>query len=103
MNALEGFDTTLEHRVRLAIAVLLASHDEISFSHFKRRLELTDGSLGAQLRRLEDDGYINLRRDFVGRKPVTWYRLSDTGRDALERHLHALKALISEAHVPAAR
>lgn len=97
MNALAGFDTTLEHRVRLAIAVLLASHDEISFSRFKEQLELTDGSLGAQLRRLEDDGYVSLRRDFVARKPVTWYKLTHTGRKALDSHLDTLKALISEA------
>lgn len=97
MNALAGFDTTLEHRVRLAIAVLLASHDEISFAHFKHQLELTDGSLGAQLRRLEEDGYISLRRDFVARKPVTWYRLTKVGRAALDRHLLALRGLIAAA------
>lgn len=97
MNALADFDTTLEHRVRLAVAVLLARHDEISFSRFKQQLDLTDGSLGAQLRRLEDDGYIGLRRDFVDRKPVTWYHLTATGRKALKRHLRTLKGLISEA------
>ncbi|MFO1507267.1 MAG: transcriptional regulator [Lysobacterales bacterium] len=95
MNALDGFDPALEHRVRLAIAVLLAGSAEISFSRFKEQLELTDGNLGAQLRRLEDDGYISLRRDFVARKPVTWYRLTRTGRKALDRHLGALRALIS--------
>ena len=97
MNAITDFDVTLEHRVRLAIAVMLASHDEISFSRFKEQLELTDGSLGAQLRRLEDDGYISLRRDFVQRKPVTWYKLTASGRKALEWHLKVLKTLISAA------
>lgn len=97
MNALDGFDSTLEHRVRLAIAVLLASHDEISFSRFKQQLDLTDGGLGAQLRRLEDDGYVGLRREFAARRPVTWYRLTATGRKALDRHLRALNALIAEA------
>lgn len=97
MNTLDGFDTTLEHRVRLAIAVLLAANDEISFSHFKQQMALSDGSLGAQLRRLEDDGYITLRRDFVARKPVTWYRLTAAGRKALKAHLRTLEALISEA------
>lgn len=97
MEALDGFDTTLEHRVRLAIAVLLARHGEISFARFKQQLELTDGNLGAQLRRLEDDDYVSLRRDFVERKPVTWYSLTPTGRAALERHLRALQALIATA------
>ena len=95
MKALDALDPAFEHRARLAIAVLLARHGEISFARFKQELALTDGNLGAQLRRLEDDGYISLRRDFVARKPVTWYRLTRTGRKALDRHLGALRALIS--------
>jgi DNA-binding MarR family transcriptional regulator len=94
MKALDGLDPTLEHRVRLAIGVLLARHGEISFAAFKQQLQLTDGNLGAQLRRLEDDGYVALRRDFVERKPVTWYALTTTGRKALGKHLRALQSMI---------
>lgn len=94
MNLLEGLDPALEHRLRLAIAVLLARYGEISFAAFKQQLGATDGNLGAQLRRLEDDGYIALRRDFVERKPVTWYALTDRGKAALRRHLSALQTMI---------
>ena len=95
--ALDGLDPVLEHRVRLAIAVLLARHGEISFAAFKQQLQLTDGNLGAQLRRLEDEGYLALRRDFVERKPVTWYALTAAGRKALQKHLRALQAVIDTA------
>lgn len=94
---LDGLDPTLEHRARLGIAVLLARHGEISFASFKQQLDMTDGNLGAQLRRLEDDGYIALRRDFVERKPVTWYSLTKDGRKALDRHLRALRDVIAAA------
>ena len=94
MKALDALDPAFEHRARLAIAVLLARHGEISFARFKQELELTDGNLGAQLRRLEDDGYLVLRRDFVERTPVTWYALNREGRKALDRHLAALRAVI---------
>ncbi|HVE49595.1 MAG TPA: transcriptional regulator [Casimicrobiaceae bacterium] len=97
MKALDDLDAALEHRIRLAISVLLARHGEISFSRFKEQLELTDGNLGAQLRRLEDDGYVALRRAFVDRKPVTWYRLTSTGRKALDKHLRALQDVIALA------
>jgi len=97
MKALDGLDTVFEHRARLAISVLLARHGEISFARFKQQLELTDGNLGAQLRKLEDAGYVRLRRDFVERKPVTWYRLTRDGRRALDAHLEALQAVIAEA------
>ena len=94
MKALDALHPAFEHRARLAIAVLLARHGEISFARFKQELDLTDGNLGAQLRRLEDDGYLVLRRDFVERKPVTWYALSREGRKALDRHLAALRSVI---------
>jgi DNA-binding MarR family transcriptional regulator len=102
VKALDSLDAALEHRVRLAIAVLLARHGEISFARFKQQLELTDGNLGAQLRKLEDVGYIALRRDFADRKPVTWYSLTDSGRAALDRHLHALQSVIAQAGAPSA-
>ena len=49
---LEGFDATFEHRHRLAIAVLLARHGELSFARLKQQLDLTDGNLGAQTSKL---------------------------------------------------
>ena len=97
MKALDGLDPVLEHRTRLAIGVLLARHGEISFSRFKEQLDLTDGNLGAQLRKLEDAEYLKLRRDFVERRPVTWYSLTAAGRKALDRHMRALQAVIAVA------
>ena len=96
-NPLDALDPVLEHRVRLAIGVLLARHGEISFAAFKQQLQLTDGNLGSQLRKLEDAGYIALRRDFVERKPVPRHRLTAAGRKAVDRHLKALQAVIASA------
>ena len=97
MKALDGLQPELEHRARLAIAVLLARHGEISFAAFKEQLQMTDGNLGAQLRKLEEAGIVSLRRDFVERKPVTWYALTKDGRKALDTHLKALQSLIHAA------
>ena len=94
MKALERLDPAFEHRARLAIAVLLARHGEISFAAFKQQLDMSDGNLGAQLRKLEEAGYVALRRDFVERKPVTWYALTSGGKKALKSHVAALRAVI---------
>lgn len=94
---LEELDRLLEHRVRLAILVLLTRNDRLSFSRFKDLTGETDGSLGAHLRRLEDEGYVDVDKEFVDRKPTTWYAISVAGRDALERHLAALEGLIGQA------
>lgn len=90
---LDGLDPVLEHRVRLAVCALLARTEEISFSRFKELLQQTDGNLGAQLRKLEDAGYIELRREFEARRPVTWYSLTAAGKRALKRHIAALQEI----------
>ena len=96
-------DACFEHRARFAIAVLLAEHGELSFARFKEWLGMTDGNLGAQLRKLEDAGYVRLKREFVARKPTTFYSLSAVGRRALERHLEALQGAISRVPTNFAR
>jgi DNA-binding PadR family transcriptional regulator len=92
---LPELDRLFEHRVRLAVAVLLARRDALSFSRLKETLGETDGSLGAHLRRLEDAGFVAVTKEFVQRKPVTWYRLSAAGRAALTRHVAALERLLA--------
>ncbi|MFC1543683.1 transcriptional regulator [Gemmatimonadota bacterium] len=96
-RSLQELDKLLEHRLRLAIMVLLSRYDELSFSRIKELTGETDGNLGANLRRLEDAGYLKARKQFVERKPVTWYSLESKGRKALDAHLTALSDLIADA------
>lgn len=93
-DRLKKLDKVLEHRVRLAIAVVLTRYDRLSFSRLRDLTGETDGSLGAHLRRLEDAGHVKVRKEFVDRKPVSWYALTRAGRRALAEHLDALDALI---------
>ncbi len=90
-------DRLLEHRVRLAICVLLTRYDRLSFSRLKQLTDETDGNLGANLRKLEDEQYVAVAKEFVDRKPVSWYRITAAGRRALETHLDALGQVIAEA------
>ena len=95
--ALGALDKLLEHRARLGICVLLSRHDLLSFSRLKELLSETDGSLGAHLKRLEEADRIGVKKEFRDRKPVSWYRLTPSGRDAVEAHLAALERLIKGA------
>ena len=91
LGSLQGL---LEHRVRLAICVLLSEHDAMSFSRLKQVLEETDGSLGTHLRKLEDSGYLAVEKSFRDRRPVTWYELTEAGRSNLKQHVANLARLI---------
>ncbi|MFQ5512510.1 MAG: winged helix-turn-helix domain-containing protein [Candidatus Krumholzibacteriia bacterium] len=95
-GGMDGFDKLLEHRVRLAICVILARNDAVNFQRLKTLLAETDGSLGAHLKKLEASSYLRVRKQFQDRKPISWYRLTKQGRMALETHLKALESLIRQ-------
>lgn len=95
-DGLEGFDKLLGHRGRLGICVLLVRNDQLSFRRLKELLHETDGNLGAQLRKLEDVGFVTVSKEFIDRKPISWYALTTTGRKRLNGHLDALKRLIND-------
>ncbi len=92
---ISGLDAILEHRMRLGACVLLSRVDALTFSRLKELLGATDGNLGAQMRKLEDAQYVEARKQFQHRKPVTWYALTSLGRDALKAHLASLETLIN--------
>ena len=94
LESLDGLDKLLEHRLRLALCVLLARDDSLSFTRLKQLTGETDGNLGANLRKLEDNGYLRVRKTYTQRRPVTWYSLQTKGREALQTHLGALTGLI---------
>ncbi len=95
---MEGFNELIHQRVRLQIMAALHAlppEAEIDFSTLRDSLETTDGNLGAHLRKLEDAGYVAVRKTFVGRKPRTYVAITPQGRLAFEAHLAALRGILS--------
>lgn len=87
------FDGELLAEARLGIVAALLARPAASFSDLKALLGLTQGNLGAHLRRLEEAGYVTITKAFVGRRPRSTVRLSDVGRDAFRRHVDHLQRL----------
>lgn len=87
-------DRLIHERVRLAIVSALAVHQMLTFNELKALLDTTDGNLSVHARKLEDAKYLLCKKGFDGRIPRTEYRLTATGRQALERYLAHMEALI---------
>lgn len=88
------FDRLIHERLRLGIVSALAVNDSLSFGDLKGLLKTSDGNLSVHARKLEDAGYIACTKFFEGRLPKTEYRLTPAGREALERYLDHMEALI---------
>ena len=87
-------DRLIHERIRLAIVSALAVNNTMTFNELKRLLKTTDGNLSAHARKLEEAQYVRCTKSFAGRLPKTDYRLTPTGRRALERYLDHMEALI---------
>ena len=90
----EVLDRLIHERLRLGIVSALAVNDSLSFSDLKKLMKTTDGNLSVHARKLEEADYIACTKSFEGRMPKTEYRLTATGRKALERYLDHMEALI---------
>ncbi|WP_294275591.1 transcriptional regulator [uncultured Chryseobacterium sp.] len=83
-----------ESRVRLGIMSVLMVNDWVDFSEMKSLLEITDGNLASHSNALEKSEYIEVKKEFVGKKPRTSYRVTQRGREAFTEHLNALEKLL---------
>jgi DNA-binding HxlR family transcriptional regulator len=87
-------DRLIHERIRLGIVSALAVNRSLTFNELKALLKTTDGNLSVHARKLEEADYIVCTKSFDGRLPKTEYRLTASGRRALERYLNHMEALI---------
>ena len=87
-------DRLFHERIRLGIVRALAVNRSLTFNELKALLKTTDGNLSVHARKLEEADYILCEKSFAGRLPKTEYRLTPSGRRALERYLNHMEALI---------
>ena len=88
------FDRLIHERMRLGIVSALAVNDELTFNDLKRIMQTTDGNLSVHARKLEEANYVVCNKFFDGRTPKTEYKLTTSGRRALERYLNHMEAII---------
>lgn len=87
-------DDLIHSRLRLGVMTYLADAEVADFTELKAVLEVTQGNLSVQLRKLEDAGYVTIEKSFLGRKSRTQVRLTKEGRKAFADYLKALESLV---------
>jgi DNA-binding MarR family transcriptional regulator len=89
-----AIDELLHSRVRLAIVAFLAGAKTADFAAVRDATKTTDGNASIHLRKLEDAGYVAVKKHFVARRPQTLYSLTDRGRRALLAYVAHLERLL---------
>lgn len=90
-------DDIIHQQTRLQIMATLRALREgelIEFTRLKAIVQATDGNLGAHIATLEGAGYIQVTKDFVGKRPRTRVALTRNGRNAFAHHVDYLRAIL---------
>jgi hypothetical protein len=93
MGIIDKLNKDFESRVRLGIMSILMVNDWVDFTEMKTLLNTTDGNLASHSMALEKSKYIEIKKEFVGKKPKTSYRVTNLGRASFISHLNSLEKL----------
>lgn len=102
-NILDAIDDTIHAKARLGIMSLLAVHDECDFVFLRTELQLTEGNLGNHIRVLEEAGYIEVTKSFVGKRPKTTCKSTSIGFEMFQKYIEGLEKIIQMAQFAAQR
>jgi DNA-binding MarR family transcriptional regulator len=93
-DLLNQLHKAFDNKTRLGIMSVLVVSDRVDFKSLKELLGETDGNLATHIGHLENAGFVEIHKQFIGKRPNTSYTATPTGREAFSKHLSALEELI---------
>ncbi|MCA6450788.1 MAG: transcriptional regulator [Chitinophagaceae bacterium] len=96
-NYITELNKAFESRVRLGIMSILMVNDFVDFGTLKEQLQITDGNMASHLSALEKLQYIDVKKQFIGKRPNTSYSATPSGKKAFIEHLAGLEKLIKQS------
>ena len=93
-NIIQNINKAFDHRIRLGIMSVLMVNESADFTSLKELLGVTDGNLASHAKALENEKYIVVEKQFIGKKPNTSYKATAEGKKAFQEHIDALEKLL---------
>lgn len=81
----------LHSQLRLAIISYLITSGKSDFNELKDLTKATSGNISVQLKKLQKEKYITIRKGFMNNYQHTSIEITKTGIDAFEEYVNALK------------
>ncbi len=91
---IQSLNKAFENRIRLGIMSILMVNDSVEFSEMKEKLDITDGNLASHISALEKLEYVEVTKQFIGKKPNTVYAVTKSGKKAFNQHLDTLEKIL---------
>jgi len=96
LQPIADIDRIIHEPARFMILALLYVVESADFTFLMRQTGLTWGNLSSHMTKLEEAGYIEVEKEFVGRKPHTMLHLTDQGRAAFREYRQSMKQVLDD-------
>jgi len=94
IQRLAQIDRVIHEPARLMIVALLSAVAEADFQYLHLSTGLTKGNLSVHLSKLETAGYIEIKKSFRGKYPLTICRLTKEGKETFDAYRRVIKNAI---------
>ena len=96
LQPIQNLDPAIHSPSRLMILAYLAAVKSADFTFLLNQTNLTRGNLATHLGRLEEAGFIQVKKEFVDRIPRSLYRLTKSGKDAIQEYRENMRQVIDQ-------
>lgn len=92
----QQIDDVIHSRIRTSIMAVLVSVEEAEFNFLKEKVNATDGNLSVHIKKLEEAGYVSVKKFFIERKPHTKYKITGKGYKAFDLYIKQLESIVKK-------
>ena len=94
MKGFNQLNKAFDSRVRIGLMSILIVNNWVSYKEIKNLLDVTDGNLASHIHALEKISFLEIKKQFMGKKPLTTYKVTKNGRIAFMEHINGLEKLL---------
>ena len=96
LQPIADIDRIIHEPARFMILALLYVVESADFVFLMRQTGLTWGNLSSHLSKLEEAGYVEVEKEFVGKKPHTMLHLTGEGRAAFREYRQRMRQVLDD-------
>ena len=94
MDGFNQLNKAFDSRVRLGLMSILVVNSWVSYRDIKNLLDVTDGNLASHISALEKNNFLEVKKQFIGKKPLTTYKVTFEGKKAFKKHIDGLEKML---------
>jgi DNA-binding MarR family transcriptional regulator len=95
-HPLVDIDRTIHSPARLMVMTYLYAVESADYIFLQNLTGLTWGNLSSHLSKLEEEGYVAIEKEIVGKKPHSMVHLTEAGREAFRNYKQSMQQVLSE-------